>query len=257
MSKSKQSKYTFTLENLNVGHIHLKYGIEIDDNNISEDNPNITTKLTDLHKYKKNTPEIVSFLDETKRPRACNVSMIDFVSNKEVNLLRYNCFWCKNPVDTRPIGCPTKYVSNQIFRKYHSHISKDTYTIKENVTSDRMNSLDRNIFTPMQSGEYYETDGIFCSFNCCQSYINDNKHIRLYDNSHMLLLKMYNDLMGTKNIVITQAPHWRTLEQYGGNLNILQFRESFNKIEYEYHGNTKNVPNFLPIGMLYEGKIKF
>ena len=73
----------------------------------------------------------------------------------------------------------------------------------------------------------------------------------------MLLLKMYNDLMGTKNIVITQAPHWRTLEQYGGNLNILQFRESFNKIEYDYHGNTKNVPNFLPIGMLYEGKIKF
>ena len=50
----------------------------------------------------------------------------------------------------------------------------------------------------MQSGEYYETDGIFCSFNCCQSYINDNKHIRLYDNSHMLLLKMYNDLMELK-----------------------------------------------------------
>jgi len=49
----------------------------------------------------------------------------------------------------------------------------------------------------------------------------------------MLLLKMYNDLMGTKNIVITPTPHWRTLEQYGGNLNILQFRESFNKIEYE------------------------
>lgn len=252
-----KNKYLFTLKDINIDHIHLKYGIELENIDKIEDDHNITTKLSDLNNYKKNTPEIISFLDETKKPRSCNVSMIDFTSNKEVNLLRYNCFWCKNPVDTKPIGCPIKYVSNQIYRKYYSYISKDTYTIKENVTVDRMKTLDNDIFTQIQSGEYYETDGIFCSFNCCQSYIDDNKHIRLYDNSHMLLLKIYNDLMGTKNIVITPAPHWRTLEQYGGTLNIIQFRESFNKVEYEYYGNTKNVPNFLPIGTLYEGKIKF
>lgn len=255
MIKPKPSKYNFSLTDLNICHIHIKYGISMGENtSMIVDNPNVTTKLTELH---KNTPEVVSFLDESKRPRSCHVSMIDFTSKKEVNMMRYNCFWCKNTFDNQPIGCPTKYVSNQVFRKYHSHISKDTYTIKENITTERMKLLDTDKFIPMQMGEYYETDGIFCSFNCCQSYINDNKHIRIYDNSNMLLVKMYNDLMGTKSSVITPAPHWRTLEHYGGTLNIVQFRDSFNKIEYEYHGITKNVPNFLPLGMLYEGKIKF
>lgn len=252
---STKAKYTFSLPGLCIGNIHIKYGISmVDTAAMTVDNPNSTTKLTDLH---KNTPEVVSFLDDSKRPRSCNVSMIDYTSKKKVNMLRYNCFWCKNPFDCQPIGCPTKYVSNQVFRKYHSHISKDTYTIKENVTTERMMSLDDEKFTPIHTGEYYETDGIFCSFNCCQSYINDNKHIRLYDKSHMLLVKMYNDLMDTKNAIITPAPHWRTLEHYGGTLNIVQFRDSFNKIEYEYHGTTRNAPNFLPLGMLYEGKIKF
>jgi hypothetical protein len=250
-----KSKYSFTLKDLNIGNIHNKYAIVVENIDLSTfDNPNSTTKLTDLH---KNTPEVVSFLDDSKQLRSCNVSMIDFTSKKKVNLLRYNCFWCRNPFDCKPIGCPLKYVSNQVFRKYHSHISKDTYKIKENVTTNRMMLLDNDKFIPMHTGEYYETDGIFCSFNCCQSFINDNKHIRLYDSSHMLLVKMYNEILNTKNAIITPAPHWRTLEYYGGTINIIQFRENFNKVEYEYHGNIKHIPNFLPLGMLYEAKIKF
>lgn len=261
MSKSKSSKspkYIFTLENLNLSIIHLKYNIDVGEiYSMVVDNPLDTTKLTELYKTNKNTHDIISFLDEAKRPRSCQVSMIDFTSKKEVNLLRYHCFWCKSPFDTRPIGCPTKYVPNQIIKTYHSYISKDTYTIKENVTVDKMNNLDNEQFIPTQKGEYYETDGVFCSFNCCQSYINDNKHNRLYDNSHMLLTKLYNDIMDTKTVVISPAPNWRTLEHYGGHLNILQFRDSFNKVDYEYHGYNKEIPNFLALGMLFETKIKF
>ena len=66
-----------------------------------------------------------------------------------------------------------------------------------------------------------------------------------------------NEMMGTKTIVISPAPHWRILDQYGGHLNIMKFRESFNNIDYECHGNTKPIPNFLPIGTLFEEKIKF
>ena len=72
-----------------------------------------------------------------------------------------------------------------------------------------------------------------------------------------LLIKMYNQMWNTKNINISSAPHWRLLEQYGGHLNILKFRENFNKVDYKYHGDTKKVPNFLPIGYLYEENPKF
>jgi len=257
-SKSrKKSKYFFQLVGINLTKIHQKYGITLDDtNHQNEKEPNETTKLSELNTA-KGTPDVISFLDESKRLHICQVSMIDFTSRMEVNLLRYNCFWCRHPFNTKPIGCPTKYVSSQAVKTYHSHISKDWYTIKQDVTKERRKNLrDRRI--QMRLGEYYETDGVFCSFNCCQAYINDHTYDRLYDHSSMLLTKMYNSMTGgDKNIKISPAPHWRTLEPYGGQINIIRFRDGFNKVDYECHGITKPLPKFAPLATLYEEKIKF
>jgi len=255
---AKKSKYTFTLKGVNIGRVNQTYSIEIPgDEVVEEDKPSAnTTRLTELNAG-KGTPEVISFLDESKRLHICHVSMIDFHSRMDINLLRYHCFWCRHPFDTRPIGCPIKYVASHAEKKYHSHISRDMYTIKEDVTSKRRQELDESEQLLVNIGEYYETDGVFCSFNCCKSWINDNKHNRLYDLSLVLLMKMYNAILCTKMDVISPAPHWRTLEQYGGHLNILKFREGFNKVDYKCHGNTKKIPNFLPMGTLFEENIKF
>lgn len=258
----KKSKYSFTLKGVNIARINNTYEIEIpgavDEILEDDENPSVqTTRLTDLN-VDRGTPDIISFLDESKRMHTCHVSQIDFKSRLDINLLRYHCFWCRHPFETSPIGCPIKYITSQMEKKYHSHISRDTYTIKENITSKcrkDMSKSSNDLF--LKIGEYYETDGVFCSFNCCQAWINDNKHNRNYDMSSVLLAKMYNTMMGTKMVVIVPAPHWRLLEHYGGHLNILKFREGFNKIDYKYHGNTKQVPKFVPIGMLYEENIKF
>ena len=254
-------KYTFTLQSVNITKINHTYGIGNVTDFVDDEKPSAyTTKLTELNPS-RGTPEVISFLDESKRLHVCQVSMIDFQSRMEVNLLRYHCYWCRHPFDTRPIGCPIKYVSSQAEKKYHSHISRDTYTIKENITADRRQSLSKSLSEnpqfSLKIGEYYQTDGVFCSFNCCQSWIDDNKHNKLYYSSSMLLIKMYNAIMGTKMIIISPAPHWRILEQYGGYLNIIKFREGFNKIDYECHGYTKSVPSFAPIGTYFEEKIKF
>jgi len=255
MSKRSKGKYMIVLKNINIDKVNFKYGIHLSKEEIVVDDPEITTKLSELN-VEKGTPIMISFLDESKRSHVCNVSMVDFKSKMNINLLRYHCFWCKNPFETKPIGCPVNYVSSQAIKKYHSHISKDTYTIKENITFSKKNNLcDDNI--TLNITEYYETDGVFCSFNCCKAYVTDNKSSRLYDKSEMLLTKMYNEMTGTKLTTINPAPHWRILEQYGGHLNIIQFRESFNNIDYECHGNTKPIPNFLPLGTLFEEKIKF
>jgi hypothetical protein len=254
---TKKGKYAFTLTGVNVSRINNTYNIKIIPEQFIEDKICVnTTKLTDLN-TDKGTPEVISFLDESKRNHVCHVSMIDFQSRMDVNLLRYHCFWCKNPFDTRPIGCPIKYITSQAEKTYHSHISRDTYTIKENITEKRRHLIKNNDQLSVKIGDYYETDGVFCSFNCCQAWINDNKHNRLYDLSITLLAKMYNSMMGTKTVVIGPSPHWRVLEQYGGHLNIIKFREGFNKIDYECHGNTKQVPKFLSLGTLFEEKIKF
>ena len=64
-------------------------------------------------------------------------------------------------------------------------------------------------------------------------------------------------MMGTKNIQINSAPHWKLLKEYGGNLSIAQFRDQFNKIQYTYHGVLHNSDIFKPVGTLFEEKINF
>lgn len=255
MSKRKSVKYIFTLPGINTTVVNEKYGINMISNIVeNETAPNNTTKITELH-TESPRDELISFLDESKRNHTCKISMIDFNTNKSPETLRYDCFWCKHPFKTQGIGCPTKYVSSQAVKTYHSDISKDVYTIKENITPLRRKSLgDQRI--AVKIAEYYETDGVFCSFNCCQAWIDDNKHNKMYNQSSYLLMKIYKSITHAEIKSIISAPHWRLLENYGGNLTINNFRENFNKIDYEYQGISK-LPKFFPLSTLFEEKIKF
>ena len=276
----KSKKYFFVLKNINAEKIETKYNISMTNNILLQNNEippdkNVTkiTELSDLNK--DSSLEIVSFLDETKRLYRCNVSMIDFKTGLETNELKYNCFWCRHAFTTNPIGCPIKYVSNKANKQYFSEVTKDNYVIKENITKNKRLFLEKNsgfIFLPnklekknyqntnisVNRNEFFTTDGIFCSFNCCKAFIKDNKHNVLYDHSNFLLSKLYNDMIhnGTgdiSNVIINSAPHWRLLKEYGGDLTIQEFREKFNKTKYEYQGNIL----FKPLGYLFEEKINF
>ena len=262
----KSSKYIFSLKNINTEKVDQKYGITLISNITNNiDQPKNTTTITKLNELDKNVSlDIVSFLDESKRLYQCNICMIDFSTQENTeNLKGYNCYWCKNSFKSVSIGCPINYVSSKVIKKYHSEVSKDDYLIKENITKYKRNLLDNNkiLFISknkaqieMKKEEYYQTDGIFCSFNCCKAYIKDNKHNNLYEQSDNLLIKLYRDMHGCKNdiIKINPAPHWRLLKTYGGYLTIEQFRENFNKSTYDFQGII-----FKSIGMLFEEKINF
>ena len=93
MIKKNKGKYKFTLHGLNIQKIRNVYGLEIS-NTLFENKKKIshnTTKLSELN-TEKDTPEVISFLDETKRLHNCHVNMIDFKSGMSVNFLRYSCF---------------------------------------------------------------------------------------------------------------------------------------------------------------------
>jgi hypothetical protein len=262
--RKNKKKYIFFLNDINTEDIDRRFGMTITSNinESSSQNPDNTTKISDLS-TNKNIPEIVSFLDEAKKLHNCTISMVDFYTKKQISedSNQLDCFWCRNtiPNNIYPIGCPIKFVQSQVVKKYYSEISKDKYTIKENITSskikeiknkedNRLNIIDKN---------YYMTDGIFCSFNCCMSYILENKTNSMYILSEMLLLKMYNDIYPSKIPSIDKAPHWRKLKQYGGDLNIEEFRDSFNKIEYKNYGFISDIPKFKSLGVLFEEKLKF
>ena len=252
-----KTKYFFTLTDVYTKKINKRFGFICNDNT----QQNIT-KISDLT-LSRNMPDVVSFVDDAKKSYKCTISMIDFNTNIDISnyLSVHDCFWCRNqiPETVMAIGCPIKYIPNQAIKTYYSEISKDTYTIKENITKKRgddiINSSDNRLC--VKNRDYYLTDGIFCSFNCCMAYIEDNKYDSLYNKSGMLLLKMYHDIYPVKVTSIDTAPHWRKLIQHGGNLTIDKFRDSFNKIEYKNHGIINELPTFKSIGVLFEEKLKF
>ena len=275
MNKHKQTKmkstdnysnkqYTFILKNIDTESIEKRFGITIISNiDIAIDKlPENVTKIVDLNEN-KNTQEIISFIDEAKKTHKCCVSMIDFTTKDRLNESseHYDCFWCRNsiPKNIISIGCPIKYVYSQAIKSYYSEISKDNYIIKENITKNKQKKIEE--FKHQQIGiidkNYYITDGIFCSFNCCMAYITENKNNSLYNMSEMLLLKMYNDMYPSSIPSIEKAPHWRNLKSYGGSYTIEQFRASFNKIEYKNHGMVFDFPKFKSVGVMFEEKIKF
>ena len=255
-------RYVFTLTNVNINKVDQKFAlaslISVGENEF----PTNITKIDDLDIVKR-TPEIVSFLDESKRLRKCVISMIDFQSGKNISdkntKHRYKCFWDRNyiPDSVHPIGCPIKYMATKVTKTYHSEISKEKYTITENITRKKTKTLEKkkDPRISLEKKDYYQTDGIFCSFNCCMAYIQapENKHNPLYRHSESLLLKMYSELNPEEEITeIVYAPSWRILTEFGGHLSIEQFRESFNKISYVDHGIV-----FVSLGRLYEDQLKF
>lgn len=300
MSK-KLGKYIFTLKNIDHSHICKKYSINMLSNiDIIDDNqPDKTTKISELSDT--NIPQIVSFLSESKSIIKCNVIMCD-LSGRNLNDFDnqgIECYWCRYSFNSQPIGCPIRYHSNQLVKTYYSEISKDKYTIKENITSKKSKNLLQDTNTTLQNGvspvlnkriksspkkqsiresdlkeindknvpneisdslkilknNYYETDGFFCSFNCCKAFILDNKHKPMYDCSNRLLIQLYNQIYNTKITNIKEADHWRLLKKAGGPTTIDKFRDNFNHISYEYHGYISDICK--PIGHLWEEHIKF
>ena len=256
-----RKKYMFTLKKINTEYIDRKYGIILMPNLTEEPDPTTTTRLDDLVENQQ-TPEVVSFLDESKHLIKCTVSMINHTTKKPLGG-HYHCFWCRHsiPNGAIPLGCPIRYVAHQAVKSYYSEISRDRYTIKENITSKRARQLEEQgdkRMSVLKRG-YYLTDGSFCSFNCVMAYAQDpcNKTNPLYRDSENLTLKMYNDMNTDTVNEIEPAHHWRKLIPYGGDLSIHQFREHFNKIEYVCHGTFVDYTRFHSIGVLFEEKIKF
>ena len=42
-----------------------------------------------------------------------------------------------------PIGVPMKYVPSQSIKEYYSEITKDTYTIRENISKEKRQELEK------------------------------------------------------------------------------------------------------------------
>jgi hypothetical protein len=126
---------------------------------------------------------------------------------------------------------------------------KSTFAITQNDNQNINNSINKIIthninFTkktkcwwcknpfntpPVQLPEDYYNEtfycfGNFCSFNCMKSYNLDLNDSLLWKRESLINLLYFLTYSEYKNI--TAAPHWITLEEYGGSLSIEEFRQN-------------------------------
>lgn len=185
----------------------------------------------------KVTKSQIEIMDETKKSILCDIS---HCTNSDAKSSIINCFWDRHRINGNVIKCPLRYKPKQIVKVYKSEISKEEYTIKENVVK-----FSEISFSTISDN--LEVTDAFCSFSCCLAFIRDNKHDRRYDQSEMLLHKIFMTLY--KNAELYPSPHWRTLVEYGGYLSINEFRERNYKVKYTYNGPV------LDTGYLFSKKI--
>ena len=248
------NKYSFSLD-IDAKKVRKRFNMPVG-KETTGDMPQNTTNLEDLT-ANKGLPELISFLDEAKKIHNCFVCISDFQVKKPPHDIKSECWWCLHPFTSVPLGCPISYSPSRTIKEYHSDISRDKYRIKENVTERRKKMTERDERVRVDSEEFYDTDGIFCSFNCIASYIDANKHNITYRFSEVLLVKLYYSLTNTRIKSINRAPDQRMLKKRGGPWTIEEFRSKFNRVDCEHHGILKSPVLFRPVAMLYEEKLKF
>ncbi len=97
-----------------------------------------------------------------------------------------------------------------------SSITKaSTYIMNINLSTIDMDKGGMNI---------YIADGCFCSFECALAYAYDQYHNTMYHQSPSLLYYIHKQVYPTK--MLRQAPSWRKLESYEGDMDINTFRNS-------------------------------
>lgn len=260
-------KHYFVLRNIEPIEIDAKYSFyvssimeEANERPVFQGSKPSRTKIAELTPKQKET-NTFSYLDESKKEHECVLTM---VSNENQCYLPdktcIHCFWCRHPFDSKPLGCPIQYVPHRIVKDYYSEITKDNYVLRESITEDQLKgnkSHFENYNMKKIDRDYYITDGIFCSFNCCLAFIQDNHHDPLYRYSENLLSHIHVRTFGEHAQPIIPAPSWRILNTYGGSIPIEDYRKNFYKINYKdiyniIYPSTK----FKMVGFLYEKQVK-
>lgn len=164
-----------------------------------------------------------TYLDWKQRTVKLWVCMYNTILNGPLPLhTDIPCWWCRCNFDTSPLGVPIQYVSEP-----EDHIRRGIQAWLEK------NNL------PTEDLEYFETDGIVCSFPCMKAYIlHEGRRKEQYRESLTLMSLLYSRIYG-KVEAIEEAGDWRLIDRWGGHLSPLEYRERYGKVYYTETHMTK------------------
>lgn len=133
------------------------------------------------------------------------------------------CWHCRNTFDTKPLGCPIKYVT----------MDGKTVTVLNRK---------KNWNLSVDEKGYFIVEGIMCSPHCVKGYIYDElaktKKSKYKDSLSLLtllLVKIYGRVVND----LTVAPSWKLTTKWGGHLTPAEYRLANGKLAYIENCNVK------------------
>ncbi len=252
VKKGVKEDLSFTLKNIDVARIDKDFSMT-DMKNIGHtsdlvfDTEDKGTSLEKLGISSLKREPITTILTKEKTKLQTFITMIDHLTDKRLpQQTNIPCFGCHRCFDTIPLGVPIAYYPSV-------YISKDDPTkIKKLTINDRL-KLEADTNNNINILEYFDTDGIVCSFNCIFSVIEDNPS-PLYRETSSLVPKMYKMIFGEyPKSKIIRSPSWRLREEYGGPLSDEDFVRNLQSIQYtDMHQINRVLRIMNPVGRVFK-----
>lgn len=234
-----------------INYTYSKIGnLDYDQNNLKIEKNNVTT-INKLNFTSLSCEPTLTFIQKDKYKLYNYQIMLDKNNNSFINAnIDIPCYYCRRHHNNSSLGIPIKYYpSVYIVNNNNINNSKYSFNYKENVMKlntkdknrllqlisnntdicdnsdnsdncDNCDHLSKNDIHKVITKNFFETDGVVCSFNCMFSFIEENKLNPIYTNSYNLMYLLYKYIFGYyPEKPIIRSPSWKLRKEYGGPLS--------------------------------------
>ena len=175
------------------------------------------------------------------------LSQIDIVTNTIIpEITNIPCYGCRRKFSTHPLGIPLDFHPSY-------YVSKNDATKIKRLTPKEREKLEEDPENKIMILDYFDTEGIVCSFNCIVSCIEDYPS-PMYKKTPYLISMMYKMIFNKyPDQRIIKAPSWKMREEYGGPLSDEEFEKSLQTIKFTDTHQYKKVQRLMnPVGRIFE-----
>jgi hypothetical protein len=261
---AQREDYSFTLTNIDVAKIDndfnidkmKEFGFDLTGKTITFDSTE-STSLEKLGISSLRKEPIQTIISKDKKKICSYLSFVDINTRlKMESFTTIPCYGCRRKFSSQPLGIPIEFhPSIYVSRNDHTKTKRLTTREKEKIQDKNTTIENTTIENTIIEKDYFDTEGVVCSFNCIISCIEDSPS-PLYKNTPYLISLMYKLIFGKyPEQKIIRSPSWKMRQEYGGPLSDEEFEKSLQTIQFtDTHQCRKLERLFNPVSRVFDAK---
>jgi len=253
---AQRDDFSFTLTNIDVAKIDndfniekmKEFGFDLTGKTIVFDSTE-STSLEKLGISSLRKEPIQTIISKDKKKICSYLSFVDINTRlKMESVTSIPCYGCRRKFSSQPLGIPIEFHPS-------IYVSKNDPTKTKRLTTREKEEIQNKDKNTIIEKDYFDTEGVVCSFNCIISCIEDSPS-PLYKKTPYLISLMYKLIFGKyPEQKIVRSPSWKMREEYGGPLSDEEFQKSLQTIQFtDTHQCRKLERLFNPVSRVFDAK---